>query len=432
MEDKYFEESEEERIRRRKARREEMRRRKKRAIFIQRIVIPATGAVIAVAIIAIIITSVVKNKREDENKGNPDVNRTNIEESSVQSSEPFSEQFTEPFSEQAMDQISEQSTEQLSGQKAESNGVGNSGSIAGENTYEGNSQNGSGNQYQPQQKVFSARSTGTTKDLEEAVVSEYGLVIDVEKENILAARGANVRISPASMTKIITVLTAAKALGIQGENWENNNILKDKYTITLAITDYSYVNDCSNVGFSVGEQVTVEDLFYGTILPSGADAALALACYVAGSHEAFVDMMNEELANLGLDKSSHFTNCVGLYNEEHYSTVYDMAVLLKTAADIPFCREVLSKHVYTTASTPEHEEGITISNWFLRRIEDKDTHGEVLCAKTGFVVQSKNCAASLAKDKSGREYICVTAGSTSSWRCIYDHVALYQKWLPAE
>lgn len=76
--------------------------------------------------------------------------------------------------------------------------------------------------------------------------------------------------------------------------------LDDTYTITLAETDYSFSHDCSNAGFDVDEKVTIRDLFYGTILPSGADAAVGLAAYVAGSHEAFVDMMNEKLDELGL------------------------------------------------------------------------------------------------------------------------------------
>ena len=73
-------------------------------------------------------------------------------------------------------------------------------------------------------------------------------------------------------------------------------------------------------------------------------------------------------------------------------------------------------------------EGITISNWFLRRIEDKDTKGTVVCAKTGFVAQSGNCAASYEETDSGKHYICVTANAHSSWRCIYDHVAVYQEY----
>ena len=109
-----------------------------------------------------------------------------------------------------------------------------------------------------------------------------------------------------------------------------------------------------------------------------------------------------------------------------------MAIILKAAYDNPFCREVLSAHTYTTTPTTEHPEGVILSNWFLRRIEDKDTHGEVLCAKTGYVVQSGSCAASLAEDVNGKKYICVTANSSSSWRCIYDHVDLYAKYLAGE
>ncbi len=266
---------------------------------------------------------------------------------------------------------------------------------------------------------LSASATDATESFGADIISENGVLIDVENGAIIAQRDSRARIVPASMTKILTVLVAA----------ENVTNLDDTFTITLDITDYSFVHDCSNAGFSVGENVTVRDLFYGTVLPSGADAALALAVYVAGSHEAFVEMMNEKIDELGLSDTTHFTNCVGIYDEDHYSTVYDMAVILKAAADNSFCREVLSEHIYTTTATSQHPDGIELSNWFLRRIEDKDTHGEVLCAKTGYVVQSGNCAASLATDADGKEYICVTAKSTSSWRCIYDHVALYERYL---
>lgn len=254
---------------------------------------------------------------------------------------------------------------------------------------------------------------------EEEVNSSYGIILEVEKGQVLAANQAKTRISPASMTKILTVLVAAEFV----------EDLDDKVTITREETDYAFSHDCSAVNFDIGEVVTVRDLFYGTILPSGADAALALAKYVAGSHEAFVDLMNDKLKAMGLSGTTHFTNCVGLYDENHYSTVYDMAMILQAAVNNDLCREVLSAHTYTTSQTASHPDGITISNWFLRRIEDKDTHGEVLCAKTGFVVESRNCAASYALDHSGKGYICVTADAYNGWRCIYDHVALYQKYL---
>lgn len=284
----------------------------------------------------------------------------------------------------------------------------------------GNSPAGEENDSPSETKVYSARTTSDTRTVGENVMSNYAIFIDLDSGSILAQRDAKAIISPASMTKILTVLVAAEHM--------DEKDLDDTFTITRDITDYSYVNDCSSAGFDENEVVTVRDLFYGTILPSGADAAAGLAIYVAGSLDAFVDMMNDKLEELGLSETAHFTNCVGLYDKNHYCTLYDMAMIMQAAMDNELCREVMTAHTYTTSETIQHPEGITISNWFLRRIEDKDTGGEVLCAKTGYVVQSKNCAASYGVDKGGKEYICVTADAHSGWRCIYDHVELYKQF----
>lgn len=271
---------------------------------------------------------------------------------------------------------------------------------------------------------FKAEETDATTGFPKSVVSKQGILIDVENGTILAKRKAFKRMVPASMTKIFTVLVAAK--NITPEQ------LDDTVKISIDATDFSYSNDCSNTGYEVDEQVTVRDLFYGTILPSGADSAVSLADYVAGSQDAFVELMNQELEKMGLSETTHFTNCVGIYSDDHYSTPYDMAMILKAAMDNELCREVLGTRTYTTSETKQHKEGITVSNWFLRRIEDKDTHSEIIGAKTGFVNQSGSCAASMAKTADGKEYICVTAGSTSSWRCIYDHVDTYSSFLPEQ
>ncbi|OUQ25873.1 hypothetical protein B5E77_10390 [Lachnoclostridium sp. An131] len=252
----------------------------------------------------------------------------------------------------------------------------------------------------------------------EEVISTRALLVDWDTRTVIAQRGAGDRINPASMTKILTLLVAV----------EHITDLDDTFTITREITDYSYSNDCSAAGFEDGETVTVRDLLYGTILPSGADAAAGLAFYVSGSLEGFADLMNQKLEELGLSDTAHFTNCVGLYDENHYCTLYDMAVILGAAIDNDICREVLSAHIYTTSATEQHPEGLELSNWFLRRIEDKDTHGTVMCAKTGYVVQSGNCAASYSVSNNGKQYICVTADAYNSWRCIYDHVAIYQEY----
>ena len=273
--------------------------------------------------------------------------------------------------------------------------------------------------------VYEFKSTSDTVTIEnEEIISSNIILVDESTDTIIAQKGAKDRIVPASMTKVLTVLVAAEHVSEED--------LDDTFTITLDITDYAYENDCSSVGFQRDEVVKVRDLFYGTILPSGGDAAVGLATYVAGSHEAFVELMNKKLEELGLSDTAHFTNCVGLYDDDHYCSVYDMAIIMKAALQNEFCKEVLSTRCYTTTPTEQHPEGITISNWFLRRIEDKDNEsgGEVIAGKTGFVVQSGSCSVSYGIFANGTPYICATTGSSSSWQCIYDHVNIYTKYVP--
>jgi len=265
--------------------------------------------------------------------------------------------------------------------------------------------------------IYTVSATADTIQLTDSISSSYAIVIDLQSDSILAEKAAQTIINPASMTKILTLLVAA----------EHVTNLDDTFTMTIDITDYCYVNDCSVVGLDVGETVSIRELLYGTILPSGADASLGLATHVAGSHEAFVELMNAKLEELGLSETAHFTNCVGLYDEAHVCTVYDMAMILKAAMDNELCREILKARSYETAPTPEHPDGQVLSNWFLRRIEDKDTGDiEVVGGKTGYVVQSGSCAASCGQDPDGNLYICVTGDAGSSWQAIYDHVALYK------
>ncbi len=254
------------------------------------------------------------------------------------------------------------------------------------------------------------------------VDSQYAILINTDTGEILAERNAFDRIVPASMTKVMTLLVAVE----QMQNPEEN--LKDKVTITQEICDESYRSGSSFVGYGEGDEATVEDLLYGAILPSGADAAMALAEYTSGSQEAFAQLMNQKAEELGIADTTHFTNCVGLYDENHYSTVYDMSVIMRAAIDNELCRKILSTHTWTTGATKANPDGIQISNWFLRRIEDHDTNGTVVCGKTGFVNESGNCAVSYQEGNSGTGYIACTALTYNQWRCIYDHVALYKTY----
>lgn len=264
-----------------------------------------------------------------------------------------------------------------------------------------------------------AHLNSNNKDKEDYVDSSYAVLLDLDTGKVIAGRGAKTRMFPASMTKILTLLVAA----------EHIKSLDDEYEINEGIVQYVLENDCSNVGLEAGDKQTVRDLMYGTILKSGADAAIGLAEYVAGSQEAFVELMNQKVAELGLSSSAHFTNCVGIFDEDLYCTPLDIAIILKAAEENKLCNEVLHTKMYTTSPTKAAPNGISISNLFIRRIEDKDTLGTVLGAKTGYVHQAGSCAASYEVSAQGKHYICVTAKAYSSWRCIYDHVAIYSTFV---
>lgn len=267
-------------------------------------------------------------------------------------------------------------------------------------------------------KQYFASYTDANKAFPGEVESKYGILIDLNTHQVVASVNSKERISPASMTKVLTVLTAANRLTTEQ--------LDDHVAVPIAATDYAYRHDCSNAGFEVDEMVTVRDLFYGTILPSGGEAAAALAIYTAGSMEAFVDMMNEDVRKLGLADTTHMTNMIGIYDENHYSTCYDIAMIMMAAMENDFLAEVLGSRVYNTSSTTNHPDGITLSNWFIRKIEDKEFGGRIIGAKTGFVNQSRNCAVSCETKATGVKYICCTGDSRNGWRCIYDHVAIYR------
>ena len=404
-----------ERIRRRRAQKRRKEKQKKR-IFIA----VACGCVL-LSILVIVIRST--DKKELANGESSELFTEELSADKIYTDESTSEetikelQFVAAMKVLNVDGTVNEvvSQEVIAGQVSEN--VGETETTASENTTE--TESTASEEMQP----YKFESTSDTVNIySEEVISTHAVLVDVESDTIIAAKGAYDRICPASMTKVLTVLVAAEA--IEKED------LNDTFTMTLEITDYAYVNDCSYVGFLDGEVVTVRDLFYGTVLPSGGDAAVGLATYVAGSHEEFVEMMNAKLEELGLADRAHFTNCVGLYDTNHYCTLYDMAVIMEAAMENELCREVLSAHTYTTTPTTQHPEGIEISNWFLRRIEDKDTGGLVVGAKTGYVDEAGSCAVSYETYADGTPYICVTAGSTSSWRCIYDHVEIYNNYVP--
>ena len=273
---------------------------------------------------------------------------------------------------------------------------------------------------EPEQPALTlAESSETTQTLDLELYSSSAILVDVQNGTVLAEKGMDEKIYPASMTKLMTLLVAA----------ENLPDLDAAFTMTQAIIDPLYLAGASMAGFVNGEMVTMRDLLYGAVVPSGAEATEALAQAVAGSEEAFVAMMNEKAAALGLT-NTHFMNTSGLHDENHYSTVREIALILQAALENETCAEILSAENYRASETEQHPDGLAMTNKFLYRVHHEYAlnGAEITAAKTGYTTEAMNCCASAGKTPDGRSVICVTANAWTGDFCIEDHIALYTKY----
>ena len=240
------------------------------------------------------------------------------------------------------------------------------------------------------------------------------VLINVSDNIVVAGKGERMRMYPASLTKVMTLIVAV-------ENIEN---MHDKVLITDDMVTPYVEQDASRAGFLPGETPSVKDLLYGMILNSGADAALAVAEYVAGSEEKFVELMNEKGREMGL-YATHFTNVVGLHDSNHYSTAEDMAMILKYAIGNRTCRKILSTEDYKVEKTEQNPEGLSFkSTLFSRMYGDEMPNVRIIGGKTGYTEKAGNCMATFA-EISGKTYILVFCGSSNKWNIVYDTLSAY-------
>ncbi len=269
-------------------------------------------------------------------------------------------------------------------------------------------------------KVTFKAAGGETHAIPESNDAKTAIVIRLSDKAIIAERDANKKIYPASTLKIMTLLTAA----------EHIKDLNDTFTMTYEITDPLYVADASVAGFLNGEKVTMTDLLYGMILPSGADSAIALAVKIAGSEKAFVKLMNKKAKEIGL-KNTNFTNVSGLHDPNNYSTAYDMALITYHAIQNDLCRSVLSTYQHTTRKTPQNPEGILLSSTLFSYLYGDEPGTAIISGgKTGYVNEAGYCISSFGRaNETGEEYIVVTIGNSSKWPAFYGQIDLYKEFV---
>jgi len=226
--------------------------------------------------------------------------------------------------------------------------------------------------------------------------SEYALLIDLSSGLVLFEHQADVRTFPASVTKIMTVL-----VGLEEGDMSDDVVVKADF-------DGLFLSEAAQAGFGYGEIRSLSEILHGVMLPSGGEATEALANHLAGSYEAFVDLMNVKARELGMD-DTHFVTATGLHDYNHYTTANDIAILVKYALEIPEFREMFTRETYELAE-PNVFGSIMHSTLFISAPTTEFDGGRIIGGRTGFTIPAGLCLASLATNGED-EFLLITFGA---------------------
>ena len=232
------------------------------------------------------------------------------------------------------------------------------------------------------------------------------LLVNLDTNTAVYEKNADKRREPASLTKIMTYIVV-----------DENVPDPDNTTVTISqkIQDELLGTGSSLSGIKVGDVLTVTQLLYCMMIPSGNDAALALADFVGnGDVQSFVDMMNEKAAELGCE-DTHFMNPHGLHDDQHYTTARDMAVVTQYAMMLPNFMEITSQTSATYQPVGGPEAGQTRTLITTNRLIHKNMDPQYYYAyaegiKTGSHNQAGYCLVSRAT-RNGASYLCIALGS---------------------
>ena len=206
------------------------------------------------------------------------------------------------------------------------------------------------------------------------------VLMDADTGTILFEKNSHQKLPPASITKVMTLLLIMEALD-QG---------KIKLDEKVRASEYAASMGGSQIFLEPGEEMTVEEMIKGIALASGNDASVAMAEKIAGSEEAFVQMMNEKAQQLGM-KNTHFVNSNGLPAENHYSSAYDIALM---------SRELL-KHEEVTKYTGLYQDYLRKDTdnpfWLVNTNKLVRFYPGTDGLKTGYTSEAKFCLAATAK-----------------------------------
>ena len=245
--------------------------------------------------------------------------------------------------------------------------------------------------------VFSASAVDYGFDIDP--VSKAVYMENLNTKTVVYEKNSEQKMYPASTTKIMTFIVTAENVG---------DLDSTKVTVKQDVIDgLDPESTVMGLADHIGEQVSVRDLLYGLMLPSGNDAALVLADHIGGGIEGFAEKMNAKAAELGC-KGTHFANPHGLYDTDHYTTARDMAIIAKHAMTIPSFMEICN----TVSYTPNGFETLHNTNYMI----DQEAMGGMYYyeytkgIKTGYLDEAGKCLVT-SSDKDGDKYLCVCFGA---------------------
>ena len=240
-------------------------------------------------------------------------------------------------------------------------------------------------------------------DFEVASSLHAAALFGVDQKKVFLSEHMHDRLFPASTTKILTLYLALKYGTLSDE-------------VTVSKNAVSVPSDSSVAGLREGEQLTLEDLLYGIMLPSGNDSAVAIAEHISGSVDAFVQLMNQEANALGAT-NSHFVNPHGYHDKDHYTTAYDLYLIFNEALKYPEFRTVTGSTAYTANYTNGAGQSVSKTwrggNWYLTGEQETPDGLTVFSGKTGTTKAAGYCLIMAEKDDSDREFISVVLKSDS-------------------
>jgi serine-type D-Ala-D-Ala carboxypeptidase (penicillin-binding protein 5/6) len=238
----------------------------------------------------------------------------------------------------------------------------------------------------------------------EEIHSGAAVVIDAATGSVLFAKNPDLRLMPASTTKLMTALVVMERAN-----------LTDVVTVSRKVAS----SPATKIGLKEGDVITIEALLYSALIKSANDAAIALAEGVAGSEEEFVDLMNRKAIALGLN-NTRFINPNGLPGPGQYITAHDLAEIMREAIKYPLLKQILGTRVAEVST----EEG--------RKMVVKNTNhllwsdAEVLGGKTGYTRQARHCFVSAGTGESGTLIVALLGNPIRNllWKETEDLMAL--------